>query len=64
MKIQDFRKMNEKELASLIIEKRTELQKMRAQVVSGQLKHNHLFKVLRNDIARIQTVLKELKKHA
>ena len=58
-KVEDVRKFAVEELRSKISDAREEMMKLRFQQVTGQLTDTSHLKVLRRDIARMQTVVRE-----
>lgn len=61
MNIAELREKSESELKGLLLETNKELFKLRLQRASNELKQNHLFGVLRKQIARINTILADKK---
>jgi large subunit ribosomal protein L29 len=59
MKIEEVRKLSVEELRSKITDARDELMKLRFQQVSGQLTDTSRLRLLRRDVARMETVVKE-----
>jgi large subunit ribosomal protein L29 len=59
MKKEDIRKLAGEELRSKITDAREEMMKLRFQQVTGQLTDTSHIRVLRRDIARMETVLRE-----
>ena len=59
MKIEEVRKLSVEELRSKIADARDELMKLRFQQVSGQLTDTSRLRLLRRDIARMETIVKE-----
>ena len=59
MKKEDVRKLAGEELRSKILDSREEMMKLRFQQVTGQLTDTSRLKVLRRDIARMETVLRQ-----
>jgi large subunit ribosomal protein L29 len=59
MKKDDARKFGAEELRSKIVDAREEMMKLRFQQVTGQLTDTSRLKVLRRDIARMETMLRE-----
>jgi large subunit ribosomal protein L29 len=59
MKIVEVRKFSVEELRSKITDARDELMKLRFQQVSGQLTDTSRLRLLRRDVARMETVVKE-----
>lgn len=64
MKIEDVRKFAVEEIPQKISDAREEMMKLRFQQVTGQLTDTSRLKVLRSDIARMETVLREAKRVA
>ena len=60
MKASELREKNIVELEGLLLELRKEQFNLRMQNSTGQLSQVHQFGVLRNDIARVKTVLTEM----
>jgi len=63
-KIEDVRKLAVEEIPTKIADAREEMMKLRFQQVTGQLTDTSRLKVLRSDIARMETVLREAKRAA
>lgn len=59
MKIQEMRNLNPDELAAKELQLKEELFKLTYQRKIGRVEKPHRFKLLRKDIARIQTIIKE-----
>jgi len=59
MKKEDVRKLALEELRSKITDSREEMMKLRFQQVTGQLTDTSHLSVLRRDIARMETILRE-----
>jgi len=59
MKKEDVRKLAVEELRSKITDSREEMMKLRFQQVTGQLTDTSHLRVLRRDIARMETILRE-----
>jgi large subunit ribosomal protein L29 len=57
MKIREIREMQVEQLQSKITDAREELMKLRFQQVTGQLTDSSRLRLLRRDIARMETVL-------
>ena len=55
----DLRNLNPGEIESKLSDAREELMKLRFQAVTGQLTDSSRLRVLRREIARMQTVLRE-----
>jgi len=64
MKIEDVRKLAVEEIPQKISDAREEMMKLRFQQVTGQLTDTSNLKVLRSNIARMETVLREAKRAA
>jgi len=64
MKKEDILKLAGEELRSKITDAREEMMKLRFQQVTGQLTDTSHIKVLRRDIARMETVLRETERAA
>jgi large subunit ribosomal protein L29 len=64
IKIEDIRKMAVEEIPAKISDAREEMMKLRFQQVTGQLTDTSNLKVLRSNIARMETVLREAKRAA
>jgi len=58
---QDYRKMSETELASELVSLRREQFNLRMQMGTGNTPKIHRFGIVRRDIARVKTVLNEMK---
>jgi large subunit ribosomal protein L29 len=61
MKKQDIRKMSADEMQGKLTDTRDELMKLRFQQVTGQLTDTSRLRQLRRDIARMETILSELR---
>jgi large subunit ribosomal protein L29 len=59
MKVEDIRKLGSAELRSKVADAREEMMKLRFQQVTGQLTDTSRLRILRRDIARIETILRE-----
>ena len=55
----DLRNLNSGELETKLSDAREELMKLRFQVVTGQLTDSSRLRILRREIARMQTILRE-----
>lgn len=55
----DLRELNEDELVARLRESKEELFNLRFQMATGQLTNNRRLRVVRQDIARIYTVMRE-----
>ena len=60
-KTSDLRNLKSGEVESKLSEAREELMKLRFQAVTGQLTDSSRLRILRREIARMQTVLREQK---
>ena len=60
-KSSDLRNLKSGEIESKLTDAREELMKLRFQAVTGQLTDSSRLRVLRREIARMQTVLREQK---
>jgi large subunit ribosomal protein L29 len=58
-KVSDLRDLKAGELETKLADAREELMKLRFQQVTGQLTDTSRLRILRRDIARMQTVLKQ-----
>lgn len=59
MKIKELRNLTKEELINKEKTLRQELFKLNLQRYSGRVEKPHMFKIVRKDIARIQTLLKQ-----
>lgn len=59
MKPEDIRKLSVEEMAAKLSDSREELMKLRFQQVSGQLTDTSRLRIMRREIARLETILKE-----
>ena len=59
MKIEDLRKLSDEELNKKIIETKEELFTKRMQQANGKLEKPAELRMLRRDVARMKTILKE-----
>jgi large subunit ribosomal protein L29 len=59
MKAKEIRKLSNEEILAKLMETREELMNLRFQKVSGQLTDTSRLKMLRHDIARMETILNE-----
>jgi len=64
MEAGDFRKKSADELNEELVALRREQFNLRMQQATGELSHNHEHRRVRRDIARVKTVLNELKRSA
>ena len=58
-KASDLRNLKAGEIETKLSDAREELMKLRFQVVTGQLTDSSRLRILRRDIARMQTILRE-----
>ena len=58
-KVNDLRNLQSGEIETKLTDAREELMKLRFQQVSGQLTDTSRLRILRRDIARLQTILQE-----
>ena len=58
-KTSDLRNLKSGEIASKLSDAREELMKLRFQAVTGQLTDSSRLRILRREIARMQTILRE-----
>ncbi len=61
MKVSELRTKNIAELEALLLDLRKNQFELRMQSATGQLAKTHLFKETRKDIARIKTIMNEMK---
>ena len=59
MKVADVRKMAVEEIRAKLADAREEMMKLRFQQVTGQLTDTSRLRILRRDIARMETILRE-----
>jgi large subunit ribosomal protein L29 len=59
MKSRDIRALNPEEVKSKLTDAREELMKLRFQQVTGQLTDSSRLRIIRRDIARMETILNE-----
>lgn len=64
MKVEDVRKMAAEEIRTKLADSREEMMKLRFQQVTGQLTDSSHLNVLRRDIARMETILREAERAA
>ncbi|HLA88044.1 MAG TPA: 50S ribosomal protein L29 [Anaerolineales bacterium] len=64
MKVEEIRKLAAEEIRTKIVDARDEMMKLRFQQVTGQLTDSSHLKVLRRDIARMVTILRETERVA
>ncbi len=59
MKVKEIREMQVEQLRSKLADTREELMKLRFQQVTGQLTDSSRLRLLRRDIARMETILNQ-----
>jgi large subunit ribosomal protein L29 len=59
MKVQEIRKLAAEEIRTKIADSREEMMKLRFQQVTGQLTDTSHLRVLRRNIARMETILRQ-----
>ena len=59
MKSSEIRALNSEEIKSKLSDAREELMKLRFQQVTGQLTDTSRLRIVRRDIARMETILRE-----
>jgi len=59
MKSSEIRALNPEEIKSRLSDSREELMKLRFQQVTGQLTDTSRLRIVRRDIARLETILRE-----
>jgi large subunit ribosomal protein L29 len=59
MKSSEIRALNPEEIKSKLADAREELMKFRFQQVTGQLTDSSRLRIVRRDIARMETILRE-----
>jgi large subunit ribosomal protein L29 len=59
MKVKEIREMQIEQLRSKLSDTREELMKLRFQQVTGQLTDSSRLRILRRDIARMETILNQ-----
>ena len=64
MKAEEIRKLSPEEIRTKIADARDEMMKLRFQQVTGQLTDPSRLKILRRDIARMETILREIERAA
>ena len=64
MKAEDLRNKSVEELDEELVALRREQFNLRMQQITGEMTHNHEHGRVRKDIARVKTVLNELKRAA
>jgi large subunit ribosomal protein L29 len=64
MKVEEIRKLAAEEIRTKITDARDEMMKLRFQQVTGQLTDSSHLRILRRDIARMETILRETERVA
>ena len=64
MKAREFRDMTNVELNGKLVDLKNELFNLRFQLATGQLDNTGKIKLVKKDIARVQTVLKQMELEA
>jgi large subunit ribosomal protein L29 len=64
MKVEEIRKLGVEEVRTKLADARDEMMKLRFQQVTGQLTDSSRLTVLRRDIARMETILRETERAA
>lgn len=64
MKVEEIRKLGAEEIRTKLADARDEMMKLRFQQVTGQLTDSSRLTVLRRDIARMETILRETERAA
>ena len=64
MKSSEIRELSVEQIKTKLADTREELMKLRYQQVTGQLTDTSRLKILRRDIARMETILKETERAA
>ena len=59
MKSSEIRALNSEEIKSRLSDAREELMKLRFQQVTGQLTDTSRLRIVRRDVARMETILRE-----
>ena len=62
MKSEEIRKLSVEELQVKLSDTREELMKLRFQQITGQLTDTSRLRILRRDVARMETILAEMQK--
>ena len=60
MKTEEVRAMSAEQIRSKLSDTREELMKLRFQQVTGQLTDTSRLRILRRDVARMETILREM----
>ena len=61
MKASEIRKMSQEDINKKIVEAKNELFELRMKQATGSLEKPHMINKLRKDVARMKTVLTEMK---
>ena len=64
MKVEEVRKLAAEEIRTKIADSREEMMKLRFQQVTGQLTDTSYLRVLRRNIARMETILRQSERAA
>ncbi|CAG0959321.1 50S ribosomal protein L29 [Anaerolineales bacterium] len=64
MKVEEVRKLAAEEIRTKLADSREELMKLRFQQVTGQLTDTSYLRVLRRNIARMETILRQTERAA
>jgi large subunit ribosomal protein L29 len=64
MKSSEIRELNVEQIESKLVDKRQELMNLRFRQVSGELTDSSQLRIVRRDIARLETILAESKSKA
>jgi len=64
MKVEEVRKLSVEEIRTKLGDSREEMMKLRFQQVTGQLTDTSHLRVLRRDIARMESILREVERAA
>lgn len=62
--VEEIRKLKAEEIRTKVADARDEMMKLRFQQVTGQLTDSSRLKILRRDIARMETILREAERAA
>jgi large subunit ribosomal protein L29 len=62
MKSKEIRNLSAEEIKAKVADTREELMKLRFQQVTGQLTDTSRLRILRRDVARMETILAEMQK--
>ena len=62
MKSKEIRNLSAEEIKAKVADTREELMKLRFQQVTGQLTDTSRLRILRRDVARMETILAEVQK--